>query len=114
MINMESKSERLTRIIKEIVAHNDVEGAAIVARNGLLITANLPSDIDERRFGAMTATMMGAIETAAITLNKGAVKRVTAEIEKSIILGIGAGPRAIVVVSLSPNATLTELSAKIE
>ncbi|MBU2564842.1 MAG: roadblock/LC7 domain-containing protein, partial [Candidatus Thermoplasmatota archaeon] len=73
---METKSEKLLAELKKLANVGGIEGSAVVARNGLIIASDLPRDVDERRLGAMSATMMGAVETAAITLNKGTIKRV--------------------------------------
>ena len=34
-----------------------VLGTALINRNGLIITTRLPRDFDERKFGAMVATL---------------------------------------------------------
>jgi len=47
---------------------NGIIGTAIVNRNGLTIISRLPRDIDNRKFGAMAATMFEAMETATSTL----------------------------------------------
>lgn len=111
---METKSEKLLSELKKLANVGSIEGSAVVARNGLIIASDLPRDVDERRLGAMSATMMGAVETAAITLNKGQIKRVTAEIEKAILVTMGAGKKAILVVSASPDANLGMLMVEME
>ncbi len=111
---METKSEKLLSELKKLANVGNIEGSAVVARNGLMIASDLPRDVDERRLGAMSATMMGAVETAAITLNKGTIKRVTAEIEKAILITMGAGKKAILVVSATPNANLGMLMVEME
>ena len=114
MADEKTKTEKLEEVLKKLANVGGVEGSAIVARNGLLITSDLPKDIDERRFGAMSATMMGAIETAATTLKKGLVKRVTAEIESTTIITMGAGSKAILVVAASPSSNLGMLLIDME
>ena len=110
----ETKGERLAQALKKVTAIKGVAGAAIVARNGLLIASELPRDVDERRLGAMTATMMGAVETTGITLSKGAVKRVTAEIEHATIVAMGAGPKAIIVCTAENEVNLGMLMLEME
>lgn len=110
----ETKSERLNVAMKKVVAVSGVVGVAIVARNGLLIASELPRDIDERRLGAMTATMMGAVETTGVTLNKGSVKRVTAEVEHAIIVAMGAGPKALIVCTADNSVNLGMLMLEME
>lgn len=110
----ETKSEKLNMALKKVVAVSGVTGAAIVARNGLLIASELPRDVDERRLGAMTATMMGAVETTGVTLNKGSVKRVTAEVDHATIVAMGAGPKAIIVCTADSSVNLGMLMLEIE
>jgi predicted regulator of Ras-like GTPase activity (Roadblock/LC7/MglB family) len=110
----ETKSERLGVALKKIVAVSGVAGAAIVARNGLLIASELPRDIDERRLGAMTATMMGAVETTGVTLNKGSVRRVIAEVEHATIVAMGAGPKALIVCTAENSVNLGMLMLEME
>ncbi|MEW5936389.1 MAG: roadblock/LC7 domain-containing protein [Candidatus Thermoplasmatota archaeon] len=110
----ESKSERLQQALKKITAVSGVVGAAIVARNGLLMASDLPREVDERRLGAMTATMMGAVETASITLNKGSVRRVIAEVEHATIAAMGAGPKAILVCTAQNGVSLGMLLLEME
>jgi predicted regulator of Ras-like GTPase activity (Roadblock/LC7/MglB family) len=110
----ETKSEKLNMALKKVVAVSGVTGAAIVARNGLLIASELPRDVDERRLGAMTATMMGAVETTGVTLNKGSVKRVTAEVDHATIVAMGAGPKALIVCTAEIGVNLGMLMLEME
>lgn len=45
-----------------------ITGTAIVNRNGLTLISRLPRDVEERKFGALAATMFGAMENVAIAL----------------------------------------------
>jgi predicted regulator of Ras-like GTPase activity (Roadblock/LC7/MglB family) len=110
----ETKGEKLTMSLKKVAAVGGVVGAAIVARNGLLITSELPRDVDERRLGAMTATMMGAVETTGMTLNKGSVRRVIAEVEHATIVAMGAGPKALIVCTAENSVNLGMLMLEME
>ena len=63
-----SKIETVTRELDKLEFVNGIIGTAIVNRNGLTIISRLPRDIEERKFGAMAATMFEAMETASTTL----------------------------------------------
>ena len=66
---MESlKTESVNKELDKLALINGIIGTAIVNRNGLTIISNLPRYIEERKFGAMAATMFGAMETAIATL----------------------------------------------
>lgn len=63
------KIEIVTRELDKLELVNGIIGTALVNRNGLTIISRLPRDIDNRKFGAMAATMFEAMETATTTLN---------------------------------------------
>jgi len=62
------KINHITRELDKLELVNGIVGTAIVNRNGLTIISRLPRDIDNRKFGAMAATMFEAMETASTTL----------------------------------------------
>ncbi|MEM2900050.1 MAG: roadblock/LC7 domain-containing protein [Thermoplasmata archaeon] len=110
----ETKTEKLQRYLRGIQNMGGVEGSAVVARNGLIIASSFPKDIDERRFAAMSATMMGTIETASALLKNGGLKKIFAETEYATIVAIGAGPKALLVVSASKDSNMGMLLLTIE
>jgi predicted regulator of Ras-like GTPase activity (Roadblock/LC7/MglB family) len=61
--------DMVKRELDKLELVNGIIGNAIVNRNGLTIISRLPRDIDNRKFGAMAATMFEAMETASTTLN---------------------------------------------
>lgn len=75
----ELKVEKLNRELEKFINLSEVIGTALVHRNGLLISSMLPRDIDERRFGALAATMFGAIETATSSLDSNEIRNITVE-----------------------------------
>ncbi len=74
------KIDDITRELDKLELVNGIIGTAIVNRNGLTIISRLPRDIDNRKFGAMAATMFEAMETAANTL-KDEVLNLTVEFD---------------------------------
>jgi predicted regulator of Ras-like GTPase activity (Roadblock/LC7/MglB family) len=79
-MSLESKSEDLHGILINLEVISGIIGTAIVKSNGLLIASRLPRDIDDRKFGAMAATMFGAIETAINTLGTTKINNLTVEL----------------------------------
>ena len=66
---MESlKTESVNKELDKLELVNGIIGTAIVNKNGLTIISKLPRYVEERKFGAMAATMFGAMETAITTL----------------------------------------------
>jgi predicted regulator of Ras-like GTPase activity (Roadblock/LC7/MglB family) len=66
-------------------------GSALINRNGLTIYSRLPRDIDERKFGAMAATLLGSMEVASSVLND-KISNLTVEFEEYqlIVLTVNA------------------------
>lgn len=110
----ETKSEKLQRFLRGIHNLGGVEGSAVVARNGLIIASNFPKDVDERRFAAMSATMMGTVESATMLLKNGGLKKIFAETEYATIVTVGAGPKALLVVAASKDSNIGMLLLTIE
>jgi predicted regulator of Ras-like GTPase activity (Roadblock/LC7/MglB family) len=79
MLNDKLLIENLDRELERLENFGEVIGSVIVNRNGLLISSRLPRDIDERKLGALAATMFGAVETATSSLQTNQIKNITVE-----------------------------------
>jgi len=101
-----SIKEMLEKILKDLRAVGDVDASAIVSRDGLLIAADIPQNINAEAFAAMTATMLGAAETATSELGRGVPDRVIVEGGEGKIIAAGAGSKALLVVMTNPKANL--------
>ncbi len=101
-----SKKEVLTQILKKLTSTGDIEGAAVITRDGLLIASELSSGIDGDTFAAMSATMTGAAETAIQELKKSSPDRIIVESPKAKLITTGAGEQAILACIVSPEAKL--------
>ena len=82
--------EELNKKLEKLEDKGEIIGSAIVKRNGLLITSRLPRDIDEREFGALTATIFGAIETAGMSLESNNVNNITVEFNNYQLIALDA------------------------
>ncbi len=94
--------EMLEKILKGINSIGGVEASAIASRNGLLICSTIKKPAET--FAAMSATMMGAAETAAIELGKGIPERMIVESKNGRIIATGAGPKALLFVITRPDS----------
>ena len=102
-----AKAEMLEKALKDLKRTGDIEASAIVSRDGLLMA----SDFAQRSYGAetfaaMSATMLGAAETATAELRKGAPDRIIVESKESKIIVAGTGAKALLVVMSNPGAGL--------
>lgn len=77
---------KLEGILSKFVEIGDVEGVAIVTKDGLLVASRLPREVDSGVFSAMTAAMHAAGETAINELKRGSCQIVSAESESNMIL----------------------------
>ncbi|MFX1378371.1 MAG: roadblock/LC7 domain-containing protein [Promethearchaeota archaeon] len=91
--NINKELERLENLAEII-------GSAVVNRNGLLISSRLPRDIDDRKLGALAATMYEGIETATSNLKNNQIKSITVEYQDYQLIIVGVNDK-IILVSLS-------------
>jgi uncharacterized protein len=92
-----TQREKLEEYLRKLSSIGNVEGAAVVSRDGLLIADALPKNMDAEIFSSMSATMHGAGETAISELKRGVCKLTMAESDKSIVVSMGVNPTFIVV-----------------
>jgi predicted regulator of Ras-like GTPase activity (Roadblock/LC7/MglB family) len=98
--------EMIETILKEISTAGGIEATAIASRDGLLMISTLSDQRLAERFVAMSATMMGAAETAASELRMGIPYRIIIESNNGKIIGTGAGPKALLFVMTTEDASL--------
>ena len=93
----ETKQEKLVELLKELRKVGEMQGSAVVSRDGLIIAADLSKDVDEETFAAMSAAMQGAAETAVSELKKGRLNEIIIDSERAKLISLGAGELAILV-----------------
>ncbi|MCD6146001.1 roadblock/LC7 domain-containing protein [ANME-2 cluster archaeon] len=98
-------SEMLDKVLSDLMKTGEIESSVIASRDGLLMASQMQKGDDET-FAAMSATMLGAAETASTELEKGIPDRVIVESNDGKLIAIGAGPKALVVVLTPPDAGL--------
>ena len=103
----------LSKELEKLQTVAGIIGTVIVNNNGLTIISKLPRGIDERRFGALAATMYGAMETASTTLGEQLIN-LTVEFEDSQLIVLNVGQKAIFVSLLELNIDLGLILIEIE
>ncbi|VVB55846.1 Roadblock/LC7 domain protein [uncultured archaeon] len=98
--------EMLEKVLKNINNIGGVEESAVASRDGLLICSTISKKQHAETFVAMSATMIGAAETATTELGKGIPERIIVESNNGRIIGTGAGPKALLLVMTKPDASL--------
>ncbi|MCZ7355623.1 MAG: roadblock/LC7 domain-containing protein [Candidatus Methanoperedens sp.] len=99
-------TESLEKVLNNLRSIGGVEASAIASRDGLLIHSTLPRKYHADTFAAMSATMLGAAETATTELGKGIPDRIIVESKYGKIIVTGAGSKAILIVMAEPDAGL--------
>jgi predicted regulator of Ras-like GTPase activity (Roadblock/LC7/MglB family) len=110
----ELETQSLRKELEKLEGITDIKGTALVNRNGLLISSRLPRDVDDRKFCAMAATMFGAIETAASTIESNIVNNLTVEFSNFQLIIMEVDEHMILVSSLNINTNLGLIFIEIE
>jgi len=74
-------NELFNKKLEKLEAVSGLIGSALINKNGLIMNSRLPRDFDERKFGAMVATLFGSMEAASATIND-KILNITAEFEE--------------------------------
>jgi hypothetical protein len=98
--------ELIDKLLSDLKKSGGVEACAAVSRDGLLIKSSMQKEHFAESFAAMSATMLGAAETASTELGKGVPNRVIVESTQGRLIAVGAGHKALLVVIVSPEAGL--------
>ena len=93
-----TKIEDLEDVVVDMDRVKGIEGSAIISRDGLVVVSHLPAKVDKELFSAMSATMLGAAETAMTELGRGIMDQVMVETRESKMLTLGSGPETLLVV----------------
>jgi len=99
-------SGMLEKILNDLKHLGGIEASIVASRDGLLIYSNSALNKNAETFAAMSATMLGAAETATTELGKGIPERIIVESINGKIIATGAGPKALLIVLTEPDASL--------
>jgi len=97
---------RLEETIEELSHVTDIKSAAVVRRDGLVVTHTLPEGVDPKIVAAMTAAIVGTSEMATIQLAQGRFIRAIIESDDGKLLSVGAGDEALLVALVYDDANL--------
>ncbi len=97
---------RLEETIDELSHVTDIKSAAVVRRDGLVVTHTLPEGVDPKIVAAMTAAIVGTSEMATVQLGQGRFVRAIVESDQGKLLSLGAGDEALLVALVYDDANL--------
>lgn len=92
--------------LHELKKIGGVDSSAVVTRDGLLVASGISEGVDAETFAAMSATMVGAAETAMGEVGAGNPERVIVESKTVKIISMGAGPKTLLIVLTESDAQL--------
>jgi len=96
----------LEEVIRGLTSLSDIRAAAVVRRDGLMITHSLPEGVDPRTTAAMTAAIVGTSEMATVQLGQGRFEQALIESEGGKLVSTGAGDQALVIALAYKDANL--------
>ncbi|MTK63279.1 MAG: hypothetical protein F8N15_01775 [Methanobacterium sp.] len=101
-----TKKEKLDDVLSGLLKVGQIKACAVVSKEGLLINARRPPDVDARIFSALCSTIMGAAEAASGQMATGLVNQISLKTEKGTIVLIPAGQKAILTALTEPEAQI--------
>ena len=102
-----SRVEELNKVLKRLQAGSpDVEAAALISEDGLMIAGALPQDMEETRIAGMSAILLSLGTRAATELRRGEIEEVIVRGELGYAVMLNAGRGVLLLVVANENAKL--------
>lgn len=93
---MATRAEQMQQILRTLVTNTpDLEGAAMVSTDGLILSSVLPSGSDEDRVSAMAAALLSLGERTSGELRRGTLEQVYVRGDSGYIILMQAGKEAV-------------------
>ncbi len=104
---MPTAFEQMQHALKTLVSNTpDLEGAATVSLDGLVLSSVLPAGTDEDRVSAMAAALLSLGERTSEELQRGTLEQVYVKGNDGYIILMQAGPEAVLEVIAGKGAKL--------
>lgn len=104
---MATRAEQMQQILRSFVSNTpDLEGAATVSIDGLVLASVLPSGTDEDRVSAMAAALLALGERTAAELQRGTLEQVYVKGNNGYTILMQAGNEAVLEAIAGPSAKL--------
>jgi hypothetical protein len=110
----ETKKDKLDTVLARFGEVGQIKAAGIVSKEGLLITALMPPEMNERIVAALCSTIMASAETASTQMGTGGVSDIHVKTEEGTILLQPAGEKAILIALADSGAQLGLIMMEIE
>lgn len=104
---MINRADRLQQLLRNLVNNTpDVEGAALVSVDGLVVSSALASGTDEDRVSAMAAALLSLGTRTTEELARGRLEQIYIKGDKGYVVLMAAGPEHVLEVIAGANAKL--------
>jgi predicted regulator of Ras-like GTPase activity (Roadblock/LC7/MglB family) len=110
----ETKKDKLDTVLARFGEVGQIKAVGIVSKEGLLITARMPPEMNERIVAALCSTIMASAETASTQMGTGTVSDIHVKTEQGTILLQPAGEKAILIALADSGAQLGLIMMEIE
>ncbi|MBI5014178.1 MAG: roadblock/LC7 domain-containing protein [Deltaproteobacteria bacterium] len=102
-----SREDQLNQVLRGLHSSTpDIEGAAIISMDGLIMASSLPANLEEDRISAMSAALYGIGSRTSEELDRGDVEQVYIKGKKGYLLITQAGNDAVLAVMANAKAKL--------
>lgn len=102
-----SRAETITKLIKTLSSTTpDVEAAAVIDNDGLVIASALPQDVDDDAVAAMSAALLGIGERITAELKRGSFELVMVRGDQGYLILVRCGADAVLAIMAGKSAKL--------
>ncbi len=111
---MSDKLDMVDKLLADLKNVGGVMACAAASRDGLLIRSLMKNEQYVESLAAMSATMLGAAETATTQVEMGIPTRVIVESDTGKLIIVGAGPKALLILLANKNSGLGLILLELE
>jgi hypothetical protein len=102
-----SKEEQLKQVLRSLhTSTPDIEGAAVISMDGLVMASSLPAEVEEDRVSAMSAALYGIGSRTAEELQRGEVEQFYIKGKNGYMLITQSGADSVLAVMANAKAKL--------
>ena len=102
-----SRTEQIAKLVKTLATNTpDVEGAALIDNDGLMIASALGADLDEDSVAAMAAALLGLGERIVAELRRGEFELVMIRGGEGFVIMARVGSDAVLACLAAPSVKL--------
>jgi predicted regulator of Ras-like GTPase activity (Roadblock/LC7/MglB family) len=102
-----SRTDQISKLVKSLTTNTpDLEGAALIDNDGLMIASALGQDLDEDSVAAMSAALLGLGERIVAELQRGTIEQIMIKGDAGYVILTRSGPDAVLACLAAKGAKL--------